>query len=97
MAPELTASTIPQSGILGFVPVIIIFFIFYFLLIRPQASRIREMEKKREGLQKGDKVITGGGLFATVEKVEDQVIHIMLNSQVRVEALRSTIMDVIKK
>lgn len=72
---EAWAMAPPQGGgsgtesIMGFLPIIIIFVIFYFLLIRPQQKRQKEIEKMQGELKKGDKVITSGGIYGLVESV----------------------------
>ena len=96
-----TGSQAPHSpsfldGIGGLFPFILIFLIFYFLLIRPQTKRQKELDKKRKALQKGDKFITGGGLVATVIQVKDEnTITAEISKDVRVEVLKSTIMNVL--
>jgi preprotein translocase subunit YajC len=62
-----------------FLPLIIIFGIFYFLIIRPQQKQQKEHEEMLKSLKKGDKILTHGGLHAEVAKVEDDFIKIKLN------------------
>ena len=102
MFPSLYAQDAsPASGIgMGqVVMMVVIFAIFYFLLIRPQSKRARELEKKRQSVKKGDRVVTGGGLFGTVAQVKENTksITVEISKGVRVEALQSTLMDVIPK
>ena len=68
----------PQQGdpLMGFLPLIIIFVLFYFMLIRPQMKRAKEQRKMLEGLQKGDEVVTGSGLVGKVTKVGDQYVSL---------------------
>ena len=58
-----------NGGITQFLPLILIFIIFYFFLIRPQQKKAKEHKNMVNAIKRGDKVITSGGIFATVEKV----------------------------
>jgi len=78
-------------------PLLLIFVVFYFLLIRPQQKKAKAHRDMVGGLQRGDKVITGGGLFATVSKVEDEVLVLEIADGVRVKAARNTITDLSSK
>lgn len=76
-------------------PLLLIFFVFYLMVIRPQNKRIIEHRKMMENLQKNDKVVTGGGLHATVKKVlNDDDVLLDLGHGVEVVALRHTLMTV---
>ncbi len=76
-------------------PLVLIFFVFYLMVIRPQNKRIIDHRKMMQNLQKGDKIVTGGGLVATVKKVlNDDEVLIELNHGVEVVAVRQTIMTV---
>ena len=75
-------------------PLLLIFVVFYFLLIRPQQKKMKAHRDMVGGLQRGDKVITGGGLFATVSKVEEDVLVLEIADGVRVKAARNTITEV---
>lgn len=77
------------------VPLLAIFVIFWFLLIRPQQRRMKQHQAKITAVQKGDQVVTGGGLVGKVTKVEDQHVEIELAPQMRVRAVKSTLTDVI--
>lgn len=72
-------------------PLIFIFFIFYFLLIRPQQRRFKEHQILLSNLKKGDMVVTGGGKIAKVVKVADDVVTVELAPGVEVKVLKSTI------
>ena len=87
------------SGLLvQIAPLILIFAVFYFLLIRPQQQKAKRHRELVAGLQRGDKVITGGGLYATVVKVEDDNTVILEIAQGgRVMAARHTITDLAAK
>ncbi len=76
-------------------PLVLIFCVFYIMVIRPQNKRIVEHRQMINNLQKGDKVVTGGGLLATVKKLlNDDEVLLELNAGVEVVAVRTTIMTV---
>lgn len=93
------ANTAAQSPslMMRFLPLIIIFGIFYFLLIRPQQKRAKEHREKIESINVGDMVITSGGIKGKVKRVEDTDIDVEIASQVDVKIIKSTIIDVMKK
>jgi preprotein translocase subunit YajC len=73
---------------------VLLFFIFYFILIRPQQKRFKEHQNVLKSLQKGDEVITGGGIIGKIHKFEgDDVVVIELSENVRVKVARSSISD----
>ncbi|MFW5966343.1 MAG: preprotein translocase subunit YajC [Persicimonas sp.] len=72
-------------------PFILIFAIFWFLIIRPQRKRHKEHQEYLGSLKKGDQVVTSGGLFGTVEKVDDHVISLRISRDTRVKVLRQKI------
>lgn len=76
------------------VPLVAIFVIFWFLLIRPQQRRMKEHQTKIGAVKKGDTVVTGGGLVGKVTKVEEQHVEVELAPQVRVRAVKGTLSDV---
>jgi preprotein translocase subunit YajC len=90
MAQEATATTMPQSWA-SLLPLVVIFMIFYFLLIRPQQRRFREHQAVLSNLKKGDMVVTGGGKIGKVLKVVDDVVQVELAPGVEVKVLKSTI------
>jgi len=80
-----------NSGIGQFIPLILIFVIFYFFLIRPQQKKVKEHKLMVENLKRGDKVVTSGGLIATVERVmENDRAEIEIADNVKVEIVKST-------
>ena len=86
------------QGITQFIPLILIFVIFYFFLIRPQQNRVKEHKKMVEGLKRGDEIITSGGIIGTVVKVmEDDRIEVSLTDNVNVQIIKSTITSLLKK
>jgi preprotein translocase subunit YajC len=79
---------------LNVAPLLLIFVVFYFLLIRPQQKRAKEHEAKINAVAKNDEVVTGGGLMGKVTKVADDHIEVEIAPNVRVKALKSTLVDV---
>ena len=86
------------QGIAQFIPLILIFIIFYFFLIRPQQKRVKDHKVMVESLKRGDEVITSGGIIGTVDRVmEDDRIEVIISDNVKVQILRSTITSQLKK
>ena len=80
-----------SSGIGQFIPLILIFVIFYFFLIRPQQKKAKEHKLMVQNLKRGDLVVTSGGIIATVERVMDNdKAEVMISDNVKVEIIRST-------
>ncbi|MEW6218384.1 MAG: preprotein translocase subunit YajC [Thermodesulfobacteriota bacterium] len=79
----------PAAGIASFIPLILIFGIFYFLLIRPQQKRAREHQQFLDGLKKGDQVITSGGLHGMITGLTDKVVTLEIADKVRVKVSRA--------
>ena len=79
------------SGIGQFIPLILIFVIFYFFLIRPQQKKVKEHKAMVEALKRGDKVITSGGITGTVERIIDNdKVEVEIADNVTVEVVRGT-------
>ncbi len=79
------------SGIGQFIPLILIFVIFYFFLIRPQQKKVKEHKAMVEGLKRGDKVITSGGITGTVERIIDnEKVEVQIAENVKVEIVKAT-------
>jgi len=80
-----------DAGIGQFIPLILIFVIFYFFLIRPQQKKVKEHKLMVEGLKRGDKVITTGGIVGTVERIIDnEKVEVNISENVNVEIVRSS-------
>ena len=80
-----------QNGIGQFIPLILIFVIFYFFLIRPQQKKVKEHKAMVEGLKRGDKVITSGGITGTIERVIDNdKVEVEIAENIKVEIIRTT-------
>jgi preprotein translocase subunit YajC len=82
------------GGLVQLLPLVLIFVVFYFLLIRPQQKKLKDHRQMVGALKRGDKVVTAGGLHATVTKVEDDNVLILeIAPNVRVRAQRHTIAE----
>ena len=80
-----------ESGFAQLIPLILIFVIFYFFLIRPQHKKVKEHKLMVENLKRGDKVITSGGIIGTVERIIDNdKAEISITDNVKVEVIKST-------
>ncbi|GIT90904.1 preprotein translocase subunit YajC [Jannaschia pagri] len=87
-----------MAGFGQFIPLILIFAIMYFLLIRPQQKKVKEHKAMVEALRRGDQVITQGGLIGKVSKVkEDGELEVEIAEGVKVRVVRSTIAQVVSK
>ena len=81
-----------------FVPLILIFAIMYFLLIRPQQRKLKDHKKMVESLRRGDMIVTQGGLIGKVTKVkEDNELEVELSDGVKVRVVQSTVAQVVSK
>ena len=80
-----------NSGIGQFIPLILIFVIFYFFLIRPQQKKVKEHKAMVENLKRGDKVITSGGITGTVERlIDNDKVEVEIADNVKVEIVKAT-------
>jgi len=79
------------AGIGQFIPLILIFVIFYFFLIRPQQKKVKEHKSMVQSLKRGDKVVTSGGIVGTVERIIDNdKVEVEISENVKVEIVRTT-------
>jgi preprotein translocase subunit YajC len=89
----------PSNPLLSFLPLIAIVVIMYFLMLRPQAKRQKEMKLMIEKLQKGDKVLTAGGIIGTIAGIKEgeNLLILKISDDVKVEITRGAVTQVIKK
>ena len=79
-------------------PLVLIFAVFYFLLIRPQQKKMKDHRSMVAALSKGDKIVTAGGLMGTIAKIEDErIASVEIAANVKVKVVRSTITEVISE
>jgi preprotein translocase subunit YajC len=79
------------GGLSALMPLILMFVIFYFLLIRPQQKKAKEHREMVGSLKKGDRVITSGGLYGTITSVDDTAVTLEVAEKVRVKVMRGNI------
>jgi len=79
------------SGWVSFLPIILMILIFYLILIRPQQKKEKERKKMIESLQKGDRVLTAGGIYGVIDTVKDDLYVIKIASNAKVEFSKSAI------
>jgi preprotein translocase subunit YajC len=94
---QAAASTQDNSDLLSLLPMFGILVLFYFLLIRPQAKRAKEQKQMVEGLQRGDEVITNGGILGQVLNVNEAYVIIEIAPAIEVTALKSSVQTLLPK
>lgn len=85
------------NPIMNLLPVILIFIVFYFLLIKPQKKAQNEHKKMIEGLKKNDEVITSGGIHGTIANVKETAVTLKVDDNVKIEVQRSCIASIRRK
>ena len=85
------------GGFASLIPLVLIMVIFYFLLIRPQQKKVKEHRNTVEALKKGDKVLTGGGIFATVTDVQADALTVKISDDVTIKVKKDTIAGIVEK
>ena len=83
------------SLISSLLPFVLIILVFYFLILRPQKRRQKEREKLLTGVQRGDKVVTSGGIHGTVEGIEDNIVLVKIADNVKVKMEKSAISTIV--
>ena len=86
------------SGFAQFIPLILIFVIFYFFLIRPQQKKVKEHKMMVTALKRGDEVVTSGGIVGKIERVlGDDKVDILISENVTIQVVQSTIQSLLNK
>ena len=86
------------SGFAQFIPLILIFVIFYFFLIRPQQKKVKEHKLMVTALKRGDEVVTSGGIVGKIERVlGDDKVDILISENVTVQVVQSTVQSLLNK
>ncbi|MBL8279570.1 MAG: preprotein translocase subunit YajC [Pelomonas sp.] len=94
---QATTASSPENGLLGMLPLVLMFVVLYFVMIRPQMKRQKEHKAMIEAVQKGDEVVTAGGLIGKIAKLGDNFIHLEVANGVEVQLQRSAITQVLPK
>jgi len=82
-----------QGAIMNFLPIILIFVVFYFILIKPQKKAQEDHKKMIAGLKKNDEVITSGGIHGTIMNVKDTTITLKIDDNVKVEVQKNSVLS----
>lgn len=92
------AAPAPQNTLMNFVPLILIFLVFYFLIIRPQQKKIKEQQNMLNNLKAGDKVYTNGGIVASVKSIDskENIVDLEIAHGVIIKIVKSNIASVVK-
>ena len=86
-----------QGGLMGFLPLVLLFVAFYFFLIRPQMRRQKEHSKLVRDLQKGDEIVTSGGLLGRISEVADNYVKVEVAKGVEVRIQRPAVSSILPK
>ena len=81
----------PRAMLLNFLPLILVFIIFYFLILRPQGQKQKELQKTIEGLKKGDRVVSTGGIYGEVVEVKPETLIIRVADNVKMEFAKNAV------
>lgn len=101
LIPSATAQTAGAAtsggaaGFLSLAPLLLVFVVFYFLMIRPQQARMKKLQASIEAVKKGDQVVTAGGIVGRVTKVEDVYVEVEIAANTRVRVVKSTLTEVV--
>jgi preprotein translocase subunit YajC len=96
-APAAAASDSPLSGITGMLPIILMFVVLYFVMIRPQMKRQKEQKAMIDALAKGDEVVVAGGLIGKISKIGESFVHVEIANNVEIQVQRSAVVQVLPK
>jgi preprotein translocase subunit YajC len=97
-APAATAAAESPLGSLGsMLPLVLMFVVLYFIMIRPQMKRQKEHKAMIEALAKGDEVITSGGLIGRIAKLGETYAHVEISNGVEIQVQRSAVVQVLPK
>ena len=96
-APAATSSPDMLGSIGSMLPLILMFVVLYFVMIRPQMKRQKEHKAMIDALQKGDEVVVGGGLIGRVAKLGESIVHVEVASGVEIQVQRSSVVQVLPK
>ena len=86
-----------EAGWAGFLPIVLMFVLLYFMLIRPQSKRAKEHKAMTEALQKGDEVVAAGGMVGRITKVKDSYISLEVAPQVEINVQRGAVQTLLPK
>lgn len=87
----------PLGGLTGMLPIVLMFVILYFMMIRPQMKRAKEQKAMIEALSKGDEVVTQGGIAGRITKVGDSYVHLEIAANVEIPVQKSAVANLLPK
>jgi preprotein translocase subunit YajC len=96
-AQATPAAASSENGLLGMLPLVLMFVVLYFVMIRPQMKRQKEAKAMIEALAKGDEVVTAGGVIGKITKMGDNFVHLEVANGVELQLQRSAITQVLPK
>lgn len=96
-APAAAGSDSPLGMLGSFLPLVLMFVVLYFIMIRPQMKRQKEHKAMIDALAKGDEVVVGGGVLGKVSKVGDSYLHVEVASGVEIQVQRTAVVQVLPK
>ena len=91
------AAASPENSLLGMLPLVLMFVVLYFVMIRPQMKRQKEHKAMIEAIAKGDEVVTAGGVIGKISKLGDNFVHLEVANGVELQLQRSAITQVLPK
>ena len=86
-----------DAGLMGFLPIILMFVLLYFLMIRPQMKRAKEQKAMVDALQKGDEIITAGGVLGKITRVGESYVSVEISNNVEIQVQRAAVQTVLPK
>jgi len=96
-APAAAAGDSPLSGLTSMLPLVLMFVVLYFVMIRPQMKRQKESKAMIDALAKGDEVVTAGGMLARITKIDESYLSVEVASGVEVRIQRTAVIQVLPK
>ncbi|WP_374567670.1 preprotein translocase subunit YajC, partial [Ideonella sp.] len=94
---QTSAAPSGAAGMMQFLPLVLMFVVLYFIMIRPQMKRQKEHRAMIDALAKGDEVVIGGGVIGRVAKMGDSVLHVEVAKDVEIQVQRSSVVQVLPK
>ena len=96
-APAAAAGGDMMSTLTGMLPLVLMFVVLYFIMIRPQMKRQKEHRAMVESIAKGDEVVIGGGMLGRVTRLSEQYLHVEIANGVEVQVQRTAVLQVLPK
>ena len=96
-APAAAAGGDMQSSLMSMLPLVLMFVVLYFVMIRPQMKKQKEHRSMIEALAKGDEVVTGGGLLGKVTKLSESTVSLEVANGVEIQVQRSAVVQILPK